>query len=344
MRRAVLMVSWVVAIALLAAGCAAPPMSASYTQEGVVADETFGDHPAIGTAAFVIPGLVQEAIPQGIDYDVGRDWALVSSYHRDGAASTLSVVELSTGAIVKAVRLQNANGSVHTSHAGGVAMDGTRAWVASQGKLFELSMDDIAAARHMDAVRIAREIAVPNKASFASVTEGILWVGEFFHTEGDYATDASHHLAAPDGTTLRALCAGYRLDGGDFRLGKGGVAIPDYMLSIADRIQGFARLPDGRFALSQSYGRANDSALLVYRDVLQDAPQGSFAVGGEDVPLWYLDTGAEAARIVAPPMAEGITVADGDLLVLFESGATYYRTNGAINPTDEVWTITLDNR
>ena len=36
-------------------------------------------------------------------------------------------------------------------------------------------------------------------------------------------------------------------------------------------------------------------------------------------------------------MSEGLVAYNGDLLVLFESGAPYFANDGGKNPTDRVW-------
>lgn len=333
---------------LCLSGCAAPPALAAYTQASVVEKDAMAQYPAFYKAAsqaFVIPGLAQGAIPQGMDCVPERGWVIISSYHRNGEASTLAVVDLQTGEMVKAVQLQNVDGSAHTSHVGGVAAGGDSVFVASANTLFQVPLSAVEAAGHMDAVRIAREIPVPTKASYANISNGILWVGEFYHTADGYDTPEDHHLTATDGAAHMALCVGYRLDangGAHFALDADGVAVPDVAVSTIDRVQGFAQDARGRFYLSQSYGRKNSAMLYAYDDVLAGDAQGSFVVGETQVPLWYLDASAGMATMLSPPMSEGICVAGDALLVLYESGATYYRTDGAKDPTDKVWALRLD--
>lgn len=331
----------------LLTGCQAASVSAEYTQAHVTEQDAAAKYPdfaAIATPLLCIPGLAQDAIPQGIDYAASPDWVVISNYHRDGAASTLSLVDKTTGEMVKAVRLANVDGSVHTSHVGGVAIAGDLVWVASQSKLFEVSIAALEAAEHMGTVRIEREIAVSTKASYANVSGNVLWVGEFFHTDNGYETPETHHLDAPDGKKHKALCVGYRLDengAAAFTLDKDGIARPDYALSTIDRIQGFAQAADGVFYLSQSYGRRNDATLYAYANVLEAPADDSILLGEWDVPLWYLDTGALLSILTTPPMSEGITVVGDALLVLYESGANYYRTGGALSPTDSVWALRI---
>lgn len=329
---------------LCLSGCSTPPALAEYTQAAVVDKDTMAHYPAFhkaGRQAFIIPGLDQGAIPQGIDYVSSRDWAIISNYHRGGAASTLSIVDMKTGEMIKAVQLQNIDGSIHTSHVGGVAAGDQYIFVASAYTLFQIPLTAIDEAEHMGTVRIEREIAVPTKASYANISNGVLWVGEFYHTADGYDTPEDHHMTATDGAPHKALCVGYRLDASDESrfTADDGIAIPDIAISTIGSIQGFAQDAQGRFYLSQSYGRKNTATLYAYDDVLATSAQGTFAVGDVQVPLWYLDANAGVTTLLSPPMSEGICMANDELLVLYESGATYYRADGAKDPTDKVWAL-----
>ena len=115
---------------------------------------------------------------------------------------------------------------------------------------------------------------------------------------------------------------------------------PDYVLSITHKIQGFAMVGDC-ISLSQSYGRKNASNIFLYENVLETEPHTTTALGGKDVPVWFLDSTVESVRFSAPPTSEGLAAYNGKLLILYESAANYYRLNGALNPTDRVWAMTV---
>jgi hypothetical protein len=46
-------------------------------------------------------------------------------------------------------------------------------------------------------------------------------------------------------------------------------------------------------------------------------------------------------KYTAKPMSEAIAVDDGELLILFESGAPFYKDDGRINPTDRIFRMTV---
>ena len=43
------------------------------------------------------------------------------------------------------------------------------------------------------------------------------------------------------------------------------------------------------------------------------------------------------------PLSEGVCVRDNKVLVLFESGAKFFKEDGAVNPTDHIWEMNIPN-
>ena len=85
-----------------------------------------------------------------------------------------------------------------------------------------------------------------------------------------------------------------------------------YSLSLRDNIAlGNTSISDTQIAVSQSYGRNNNSTLIVY----------TVASAYKSTDL----TSATSTKYNLPPMSEGIfTGSDKNLYILFESGANYY--------------------
>lgn len=118
-------------------------------------------------------------------------------------------------------------------------------------------------------------------------------------------------------------------------------ATPDIVLSIDQKIQGFAVVSDKHIALSRSYGRTNDSLIILYENVIGTTPHSNVVLNGEQIPVYFLDGKLKAWKYQAPPMSEGLAARDGKLYILFESGAEKYRLDGGKNPTDKVWEMTM---
>ena len=289
------------------------------------------------TSSVTIPGLAEGFVPQGICRVPGRDWLLFSGYQDDEVRpSPLIAVDAKTGVIARQARLRNVDGTAFNLHSGGVAATENNIFVSVANKLFVLPVETfvgLPADRLVDC-SFTREIAVPCRASYCGISDGILWVGEFEHG-AKYPTDPDHH-AIVDGEELTGWICGYDLRSGESCESENGIAVPDYVLRTTDRIQGMTIL-GGRIWLSQSYGRWDDSHLLVYNDPRGNDPDVHVRIGERSVPAWNLAKGSRTEAIAAPPMTENLCVDDGTILVLFESGATKFE--GASRPMDRVYRI-----
>jgi hypothetical protein len=296
----------------------------------------------VSTMGPVVPGLVQDLVPQGAAWWPGQEWLLTTHYVADGRPSVLTMVDTNSGNLVKSLRMYQEDGQPYTGHAGGVAITGENAWVASGGFLYRIPLSDLLAAPDNGNVSFADRFAVETNASFVTYADGVLWVGEFYHPSANYNTKPSHQLTSPDGTTYGAWVAGYTVDSASDLPTD---ATPAYIFAIRDQIQGMAVTPDS-IVLSRSYGRKNDSYLFRYvRPDLNGAPHETVTVDGVSVPLWFMDTTTQYPNepvLTLPPLAEGATL-DGSnqLYVIFESGANEYRYDG-FNPLDRWAIVDLD--
>lgn len=309
----------------------------------------------------LIPGLAEQAVPQGLSYAPALDSFAVSAYFDGGAQSALFFVNARTGELTKTFWLAGPDGVALFGHVGGVAVSRRHLWVASEKNLYEYDIGAARSAGDGSVLAARRVIRTFSDASFAAYADGVLWVGEFAYygpsAPAAYATPDSHHLTAPGGTLHHALVAGYRLDPTTDGIADpshpagsllaGGYARPDLLISIPDRVQGMA-VAGGRIFFSLSYGRTNESTIEEYSNPLEGPPAGSLSAsvlgespGRQDkgaVPLWFLSRENRVGLIVAPPMAEGIAPVAGRLAVLFESAALRYRFTGSY-PLDRLYLL-----
>ena len=327
-----------------------------YTQEDVCAEpslKSYKKFEACSAEEFVVPGLNQSIVPQGMDYWAEMDWMLISGYCSDetkngGKGSALFAVDMKSGKMVGEYYLKNIDGTYHTSHAGGVAVAKKNVFIANGGKLYRIPLTELL--KQCGDVTIAEEISVPVRASLANCSGGILWVGDFQYGSS-YPTQEFQKMKNRQGTLYYAWMVGYALDETTENELKPAVmaevegqdyAIPDYILSMTERIQGMTYLPEvGQIALSQSYGRANSSTLFFYEDPLGQEPHTQFEFNGFKIPVWFLDKKLATKEMPAIPMSEGIANVKGKLYVLFESGAEKYRLGGGKEPTDMVYSVDI---
>ncbi|MFH5182043.1 fibronectin type III domain-containing protein [Paenibacillus sp. TAB 01] len=310
----------------------------------------FPDFWNLSVPGAVVPGLMQDVVPQGMAYYEDKNWMLISNYRDDGRPSTLSVVDASTGQMVKSLNLYQENNAPYTGHAGGVAVSRENAWIASGSYLYRIPLETIVQAADQGQIQFADKLLTPTRASLAAYRNGVLWVGEYYE-EPNYPTDDNHKLVNRDQETYGAWLAGYKLDEATdlARADQPSVndaLVPDYVLSIPGNIQG-VDVMDDQIILTQSFTRAKGSNLLRYKQPigLGLAPDTTVAMGQYNVPVWFLDSPNRIATNGAlglPPMAEGIFDRDGQLYILFESGANTYRTT-ALQPLDKVQQLNLND-
>ena len=322
------------------------PLPGHYTQEDVCVSPSltgYRDFAACAEETFVVPGLSQAIVPQGMDYWAEKGLMLISGYcSKSGGGSVLLAVNVNSGRLTAAYSLKNMDGSNYTGHAGGVAVTKKNVYISDGSKLRRIPLT---ALERSGTVSFAEEISVPVHASFCNYSGGFLWVGDFYRDE-THPTEEFRHMVNRDGTTYCAWAVGYELDEtteNEFKtksLVNGSYATPDRILSITDRIQGMAYLHEqGKIALSQSYGRKNNSTLYLFDDPMSGAAHTTVTLNNVSVPVWFLDGKVSCENMTMLPMSEGVANVNGKVYVLFESGAEKYRLDGGKMPTDMVYAV-----
>ena len=329
---------------------------ASVTQESVVDSNDYSslakyaDFTGNAEAKYLVPALKQGVIPQGIDVWEEENLLLISGYLKTNEtlfSSMIVAVDLTTGELAGTYFLKNVNGTYYTGHAGGIAVTGKNIFIANSSKLYRIPLSQIETTGAQGTLNFVEEIKVPVKASFCNYANGVLWVGEFYHAEvAEYATPEWRHLTNDKGTKYCAWTVGYTLENTEREIALSAwdastmsYATPNYVLAITDRIQGITLVGD-KIVLSQSYSRTPDSKLFVYDNVLNNTQDTSVTLNGEQISVWFLDEDVLTKTYTTMPMSEGVANCNGKILVLFESGAPYF-SDGVVNPTDRVWSLTL---
>lgn len=321
------------------------------TQESVVSYDfknsvIFRDFAQMQSDGPVIPGLSQQLVPQGMAYWAEEDLMIISCYMSDGTAGALTVVDWETGLLQKTLYLHNADDSPHTGHLGGLAISKAHLWIASDPGIYPISLSVVTEAEDNARLLLPSVIPTETNAMFATSTEGVLWIGEFTRSDGNYPTDRSHHLAGRDGKTYNGWLGGYALEEAtDLTSGSftpSDKLQPAVILSIPFDVQG-AVITEDYILLSTSYGRKNNSRLLIYENPLAQPPHTTAElVSGESVGVWFLDDLNFRAQIPIPPMSEALVRYEQSIAVLFESAAEQYRSS-AYNPVDRIQLLGWDS-
>lgn len=324
------------------------------TQENNVRRETYEgktaytDFLAQTEKLFLIPGLKQVLTPQGIAVCPSTGRTYISSYSVDGVPSVVTVTEAGTNELVAEYYLYNADGSPCTSHVGGIAVTETHMYIsdtadeAGNYRIAAVPLADLPAEGAHN-ITLEETIFMAVSPSMMNFSGGYLWVGNFYHPNADY--DLSPNLefttTADDGSEYGCYILGFDMSEGHQRLIGEGYPEPDVILAAPDRIQGVTLTSSGKVVLSQSYGRANDSTLLIYDLDLTAAPDLQIPLDGSEISAFLLDGNRLVQSLNSIPMTEGVALApDGRVLVLYESGAIRYEDGK--HRTSYVWALNVE--
>lgn len=167
---------------------------------------------------FVIPGLASsdDYTPQGMTYWAEKEWILISAYDASGSKknSVIYALDAVTTDFVALFKIVNADGTVNTSHGGGIAASEYNFYYAdSDSKIsyFPLSEMDVAEGtvkeiKLVDSIDCSGELNTA-KTSYCCYEDGVLWAGNFYYNSSDYDYGQSAH------STSDSMIVGYRLEG-----------------------------------------------------------------------------------------------------------------------------------
>lgn len=291
----------------------------------------------------VVPGLQQNFVPQGIAYWPDRNCFLLSGYFAPVSQQLSSVVlavDRKSGTMVGEYTLETEEGRAYIGHFSGLAVGERDLFVTGSYCLYRIPLREFTRVGRKGSLQVAQELPVSTAAASCVYANGILWVGEHYHAKA-YPLKGEHVMRGNDGQIYSAWLIGYRIT-------KQGELAPCAVYSIPDRIQGVAVSEDGKVVLSQSYGRTNPSAILIFQNPRVRQPDAWVQADGVQVPLWFLDSINGVEDLAAPPMAEGCCYVDGCVYVIFESAAYYYRAfmpeNPSLHPIDRIWKLDISKK
>ena len=285
----------------------------------------YGNYYKQAQKEIAIPGLNDGVVPQGFDYVADEDLFVEVGYMTDGeSASRIYLTDADGNS--RYIELLAADGSPYLGHTGGIAVGKSLVWLANDGD--EAAQDNcvwvLSREQLLDAstkqITLTERFFPECRSACVGVYDGLLWVGEFYDPE-KYPTKESHHLQGPTGETNPSFICGYEID--ESKPTGLAAATPKKILSVGQKLQGFAFNAEGKVALSTSYG-LNNSHIYLHENVLTGAPDASFAMGETEVPVWFLDGDSLIEDVEAPPMSEELVAKDGRLHILYESACHKY--------------------
>lgn len=283
--------------------------------------------------AFVIPGLMDNMTPQGLDYISSVDTYLICGYQKDGSPSRIYRVDGATGKDDGYVVMGDESGTPIKPHAGGLASHGEYLFVAGDEDacINVYKLNDILSAKSGDTVKKLGSFSTKflnDKINVAWIcfADDRMIVGEFYR-DPNYMTDESHWITTKSGEENRAVAWAYKFSSDEDSV-FGISQTPFEMYSMPGLVQGMT-VKDGKIWISQSYGTPK-STIRCY-DISGSEPvefMGRIGSGLPEatvtVPVYAFDSSTQVASFDAPPMAEEIVFVGGKLLIMSESASMKY--------------------
>lgn len=261
---------------------------------------------------FLIPGLSDNWVPQGIDYMEDQDIYLLSGYMSDGTASRIYVRNGSGEQYY--VNLKYADDSDYTKHAGGICHNGEYVYIAGDDGVDVFRLADVLAGK--DACKIGK-INLGHDTAYCSFYNGYLLVGNYYYPE-IFETPAHHRIVTPAGNANTSLITIFKAsDEAAFGIDP----VPVAAISAPEKVQGICFTSDAEVVLSTSYS-LNSSTLCYHRIDLTRC--GQVTACDTVVPLLYLDDATLTKSATMPPMSEELIYRDGRVYILFESASNQY--------------------
>lgn len=144
---------------------------------------------------FVIPGLgdADDFTPQGMTYWKAKEWILISAYDASGSGknSVIYALDVVTTNLVAVFKIQNADGSVNTSHGGGIAASEYNFYYAdSASKVSYVPLSEMDISGGEKTIRLRDSIDLNKElngvaTSYCCYDEGVLWTGNFYISSDD---------------------------------------------------------------------------------------------------------------------------------------------------------------
>ena len=297
-------------------------------------------------SSFVIPGLYEGIIPQGICYDEINDDFLITGYFEDAVLPSMIMrIDNKSGELKSYHALKDTEGRDFFGHVGGIAVSQNTIYIVNSGECYTLPLTYLDNSEK-GSLQFKGKFKVNTKGSFACIHNNVLWIGDFLESDNEERKKISNITTLSSGETFYAYCEGYILQDGLPSVDKinknSNGYIPDYLIAIPEQVQGLAFTKTDKLIFSTSYGRKNNSKLLIFDDILMSEKVGTKEIDGKPVDLYACSNSMLVSTIEAPPMSEGLSETPDGLYLLFESGASKYRNGGGKYPVDTVFVTTIE--
>ena len=296
--------------------------------------------------AFIIPGLKEGFIPQGLFYEEKNDVFLISGYYKDKTQPSRIIVVDGEGNFIKSVGCHGKKNKA-TGHFGGIAVFEDNVYIATTSVTHVLSLSKILAADDDAYVPIEAELYTDTTCSYVNVCDGVLYIGEFTDITFEDIKGATNIYTDKCMQKYFSRVNAFVLDENapwgikTDKIDEENNMVPDFAMTSPFKIQGMTRLNDGSFVFTASSTAITNSRVYKYKDVTKGEADKIINVNGVDVPLYFCETLDKTGYYRVPTYLEEITVyKDGSVYIITESAASAYIKESK-NPIDNVirWDI-----
>lgn len=288
-----------------------------YLKIGVIA------YHKISNKSFVIPGLNNNFIPQGLDYHNNKFY--ITGYMKNKKASPIYIIDEKTNHY-KEVYMKH-NNKKYTGHAGGLALTNKYIYIAGdKNELYVYDINDVNNAKNRDYVNSIGvfKINIDSKfnTAFLTIHDNKIVIGEFYR-KNNYITDKKHQIKTPSNDFNKALALVYNLD----ETKKYGIDSLQYAYSIREKVQGMT-IDKNNIYISTSYGISFSN---IYKYDKNKIKEGKIKINNNNIPLYYLDSESLIYKTKIAPMSEEIIIKDNYLYIINESASKKYMFGKIIN-------------
>jgi len=305
--------------------------------------EEYNDFSKVWEKAFIIPGLNEYVVPQGITYRKDTEQFILSGYFKAKALnSVIFVIDAKTGKSEGEYYLCNSDKTPFYGHVGGIAVTDKNLYIANGKSVYRVSLSTLDSLGNKANLYPEETIKLSFGASnsFIDFSGGYLFVGNFYEPDtADYSKKAHESYGA--------LIRAYKLDNNTengFSDEKRTTNTSEYdyiphMVYKYDKlkIQGITTHGNKMF-FSASSGSWGEMYLC---DIpTPDNTKESIVLDGDKtVPVYTLTL---RNTLLPIPRMEEIVIAHDNIYAAFESGAIIYRFTSKGSTTDSVWKIPVN--
>lgn len=302
----------------------------SYTQESIHKDVTYKKYSNFFTnytKFSIIPGLKQGGVPQGLCYSNKYNVLLISEYHKGGPPSVIHILDIESKKLIKSVILNTKDGNPLNAHVGGITTNEEILWITDSYTIYEFSLKEIIESNNMSNIKYLKKIDISIKADFISYHNDTLWIGEYYYYP-IYQLDKTKNK---NRINNKPLLVGFNKN-----------YESKHAIYIPDKIQAIEWTNNNSLIVSTSFWSFESSNIKIYNNPLELKAKDTITINNKTINAIHIDNITPIKEYTLPPMAEGISLIDTELYILFESSSNLYKHYTKYK-VDNIYKTTLSN-